>query len=326
MELAFTDEQLALRDTVRDLLTRECPSSVVRAAWSNATGRTDRAWQRLGEIGALSVLGPQPDGLGLGFVDLVLVLEEAGRAALPEPIVEHAAVAAPLVDLDGRTATAAAPDAPAVLDADTADVLLLVHDGELHAVPADRVGLTLRPAVDASRRMFEVDWTPTGETRIDADVGAAFDRGALGTAAVLVGLAQHLLDTTVDYASDRRQFGAPIGSFQAVKHHLADVAIALEFARPLVHRAAWSLDTDQPDAAIHVSMAKARAGDAAELAARHALQCHGAIGYSFEYDLHLWMKRVWALSGAWGDARWHRARVSRAILVPDTTVDRGATR
>ena len=314
MELAFTDEQLALRDTVRDLLGRECPSAVVRAAWTNATGRTDRAWLRLAEIGALSVLAPEPDGLGLGFVDLVLVLEEAGRAALPEPIVEHAAVAAPIVDVDSRTVTAGGPESPAVLDADTADLFLLWHDGELHAVPRDRVVLTPRPAVDASRRMFAVEWTPSTETSFDADANAAYDRGALGTAAVLVGLAQHLLDTTVDYASQRTQFGAPIGSFQAVKHHLADVAIALEFARPHVYRAAWSLDTGDPDAAVHVSMAKAQAGDAAELASRHALQCHGAIGYSDEFDLHLWMKRVWALSAAWGDTRWHRARVSRAIL------------
>ena len=115
-------------------------------------------------------------------------------------------------------------------------------------------------------------------------------------------------------APERRQFGVPIGSFQAVKPHLADARIALEFAQPLVARAAYSLSTADPDASEHVSMAKAQAGDAAELAARAALQCHGAIGYSSEYDLHLWMKRVWALAASWGDARWHRARVAAAIL------------
>jgi hypothetical protein len=106
----------------------------------------------------------------------------------------------------------------------------------------------------------------------------------------------------------------PIGSFQAVKHHLADARIALEFARPLVYRAAWSLTRGDADASTHVSMAKSTASDAAVLAARRALQCHGAIGYSYEYDLHLFMKRTWALAAAWGDAAWHRDRVGRAIL------------
>jgi alkylation response protein AidB-like acyl-CoA dehydrogenase len=128
-----------------------------------------------------------------------------------------------------------------------------------------------------------------------------------------------MLDLTVAYVTERRQFGAPIGSFQAIKHHLADVRIAIEFASPLVYRAAYSLATGDPDAMLHGSMAKAQSADAAELAARMALQCHGAIGYSYEYDLHLWMKRAWALARTWGDASWHRDRVARAILDQPTT-------
>src|SRR4029453_8176944 len=114
----------------------------------------------------------------------------------------------------------------------------------------------------------------------------------------------------VSSAPRRHQFGQPIGGFQAVKHHLADAHLAVEFAAPAVDRAGWSLATAQPTAARDVSMAKAMAGDAAERAARTALQVHGAIGYTFESDLHLWMKRVWALAPAWGDAAWHRARVA----------------
>jgi alkylation response protein AidB-like acyl-CoA dehydrogenase len=123
-----------------------------------------------------------------------------------------------------------------------------------------------------------------------------------------------MLDTTVEYAQSRHQFGVPIGSFQAVKHHLADVALGLEFARPLVYRAAYSLARRDPDRSAHVSMAKARASEAALLAGRVALQMHGAIGYTTEYDLHLWMKRAWALAASWGDAAWHHDRVGRAIL------------
>jgi alkylation response protein AidB-like acyl-CoA dehydrogenase len=118
---------------------------------------------------------------------------------------------------------------------------------------------------------------------------------------------------TVAYVKDRRQFGVPIGSFQAVKHHLADALKELTFARPAVQRAAWSLANDRPAASRDVSMAKAMASDAASLVARKALQCHGAIGYTVEHDLHLYLKRTWALSRAYGDAPYHRDRVGRAI-------------
>ena len=118
---------------------------------------------------------------------------------------------------------------------------------------------------------------------------------------------------TVAYAKVREQFQKPVGSFQAVKHHLANAQVKLEFARPLVYRAASSMATQDPDRPSR-SMAKSQASDAATLAARAALQCHGAIGYAYEHDLHLWMKRAWALAAAWGDAAWHRARVAAAVI------------
>ena len=196
-----------------------------------------------------------------------------------------------------------------------ADLLVFVGD-ESFVVAAESVETEPRESVDGSRRLAFVDAAPSDAIRelSGEEHDLAFERGALGAAAQLVGLGQHLLDETVAYVTDRRQFGVQIGSFQALKHKLADVRIALEFARPLVYRAANSLATNDPDASVHVAMAKAQASDAAELAARHALQCHGAIGYSYEHDLHLWMKRVWVLARTWGDAPWHRERVARAIL------------
>jgi alkylation response protein AidB-like acyl-CoA dehydrogenase len=117
-----------------------------------------------------------------------------------------------------------------------------------------------------------------------------------------------------DYAKDRKQFGQPIGSFQAVKHLLADARVKLEFARPATYRAAWSLATAQPTVSRDASMAKAMASDAADLAARVALQVHGAIGYTWECDLHFFMKRTWALAKAWGDAPTHRQLVLAQVL------------
>jgi alkylation response protein AidB-like acyl-CoA dehydrogenase len=310
MRFAFTDDQLELRDAVRGFLEKECPPSVVRDAWTNDTGRS-ALWAKLGELGVLGVLAPEGrGGLEGSFLDLVLLLEETGRAALPEPIVEHAAVALPALDDPGPaaagevTVSVGLPGSKVVPYADSADVVFL-DDQEF---ARDALTLERCDSVDGSRRLFMVGWGPF------AMKGEWFERGALGTAAQLLGLGQQLLDVTVEYAKQRHQFGAPIGSFQAVKHKLADVRLALEFARPVVYRAAHSVAHDDEDRSVHVSMAKAYASDAALLAAHHALQVHGAIGYSYEHDLHLWMKRAWALAASWGDAAWHRDRIGRAIL------------
>jgi alkylation response protein AidB-like acyl-CoA dehydrogenase len=142
------------------------------------------------------------------------------------------------------------------------------------------------------------------------------DRRALGAAAQLVGLGQRMLDMTVEHVKGREQFGVPIGSFQAVKHHLADALKELAFARPAVRRAAWSLATAAPTTTCDVSVAKALASDAASVVARHALQCHGAIGYTVEYDLHTYLKRTWRLARTHGDAAWHRARIYDELVTP----------
>lgn len=318
MEFAFTDDQLAFRDAVRDLLAKECPPAAVRTAWDNADGRSGGAWNALGEMGVLGALVPESGGgLGLTELDVVLLAEEAGRAALPEPFVEHVLVAAPLAaaeypGLATGELSASAGD-PLIPWAAAVDVLVRLDPDP---VVASTDGATLAPeeSVDGARRLAVLTGAPTARALTRAELSTAFWRGNLGYAAQLLGLSRHMLDLTVAYVIERKQFGVPIGSFQAIKHHLADVRIGIEFAAPLVYRAAASLTIDDPDAALHVSMAKAQAAEVAMQTTRAALQCHGAIGYSYEYDLHLWMKRAWALAGSWGDAAWHRDRVARAIL------------
>jgi alkylation response protein AidB-like acyl-CoA dehydrogenase len=298
MRFAFTPEQLEFRDALRELLTKECSPAHVRDAWTNETGRVPGLWDKLVDMGIVGVLAPEAaGGLGLTFLDLVLLLEETGRHAVPEPIVDTAAAGVPLF---GDPNVSVASGHELVPWADTVDVVVTA-EGRFD--PATTT-LTPHASVDGARRLFTVhgDATP-----VDG-MGAAFDRGVLGTAAQQCGLADRMLELTVDYVKAREQFGVPVGSFQAVKHHLADARLALEFARPLVYRAAVTLDP------VHVSMAKLKADHAALLTARMALQCHGAIGYTTEYDLHLYMKRSWALARSWGDAGLHRARVGRAIL------------
>jgi len=208
--------------------------------------------------------------------------------------------------------TASFGTAPYAPWANTADLIVIDDDAGTRVVEQSEVATTARTSVDRARRLFAVDARPSAGEPV-SDV-AALERGALGAAAQLVGLTRRMLDLTVAYVAERRQFGVPVGSFQAVKHHLADARLALEFARPLVYRAAWSLTHGADGTPVHVSMAKATASEAAHQAGRAALQCHGAIGYSYEYDLHLFLKRAWALEATWGDAPWHRARVGRAIL------------
>lgn len=340
MKFTFTEDQLLFQSSVRSLLEKECTAERVRALWNTETGRSPELWARFAEIGLLGLLVPEDHGgLGMAEIDLVLLLEETGRVALPEPVVETAAIAVPLL----RDSTAAARNEqwlgriaageaivtvghasnPLVSDAHVADLLLLAHGDEVHAVTKDQVTLQRQECSDASRRLFKVEWTPADETRIArGDDGrrlldAAFDRGALATAAQALGIAQRLVDLAVDYAKQREQFGRPIGSFQAVKHMLANVQVKIEFARPVVYRAAHSVAHASPARGVAVSHAKAAACEAAVLAAKTALQVHGAIGYTWEVDLHLWMKRAWALEAAWGTGLWHRARIGEAVLDGD---------
>ncbi|MEY2426762.1 MAG: hypothetical protein QOI61_2334 [Actinomycetota bacterium] len=315
MNFALPDDQVAFRDAARDLFAKEMTPAHVRAAAQATAGELDRGvWASLDAMGVFGLLVPEADGgIGLDESYLVPILEEAGRVALPHPIVETAMVAAPLVGSDGMVASdLGGPIVPCAADADR----LLLHRGA-SLVLVDRADAVLTPVdtVDPARRAARVESATAGRivTAKPAVIELAIERGALGTAAMLVGLGQAMLDMTVAYVIERQQFGVPVGSFQAVKHHLADARVALEFARPTVWRAAWSVAHDGPSRARDVSVAKAMASDAAELVARKALQCHGAIGYTVEADLHLFLKRTWALSRAWGDTAHHTDRVAAAL-------------
>lgn len=321
MRFAFSEEHEAIRSVVADLLSRRFGVAEVRAAWEAGPGVLDRGvWNDLTDLGAMHVLVSEADGgLGLDDVALVGLFEESGRAALPHPLVESAAVAAPL--LGGRVGPtmvgAAWRNGPVPCGLDV-DQVLVVDDDALVLFERDELDLVSVGTVDSGRRLARVEARRGVGTVLTDDpvaVALAFDRAALGTAAQLIGLADTMLAMTTAYVGERVQFGAPVGSFQAVKHHLADALMELSFARPAVHRAAHAVAHGEPDASRAVSVAKVLASDAAETVGRQALQCHGAIGYTVECDLHLWLKRSWALSRAWGSAGWHTERVAVALAL-----------
>jgi alkylation response protein AidB-like acyl-CoA dehydrogenase len=360
MDFAFDEQQDELRQTVRGVLAREFPLRALREFFEAPEDRkaalAKARWSMLCGLGVPGILVPDAaDGLGLSDVDLVGVMEEAGWAALPEPLMETAALGAPMLAallpapssaaalaallseeaplaVGGIDVGVAGPSSPTTVSADgmlrtprvvgarEAGVLLLaVRDPDsgwqLHAVPAEACVVFPTATLDQARDLSTVQWPLSADTLVaygvaaEASVGLMADRAAAGSAAYLIGLADHMITMAADYAKERQQFGKPIGSFQAVKHLLANARVKLEFARPATYRAAWSLATAQPTVSRDASMAKALASDAADVAARVALQVHGAIGYTWECDLHFFMKRTWALSRAWGDAATHRRLV-----------------
>lgn len=297
MDFRFTEDQLTLAESVRDYFAGTHGPEVLRRL--DAEDKRDpEIWQGLVDMGLTGLLVPEEQGgLELGLIEAALIAVECGRACLAEPLVDTAFVGAPWLLSRGRT--------------DELDVIVSGHQKmapphKLNPWVADGLG-TQMESVDPLRLLSE---TPDQAT----DDPYLLNLGALMSAAQLIGIAEAMLAQATEYAKIRTQFGQPIGAFQAIKHQLASCAVAIEFAKPVVWRAAAAMQDGLPSAPIHVSHAKVAATDAAMLTAETAIQVHGAMGYTYEVDLHYWMKRTWALAGAWGSRAFHLKRVDEAVL------------
>lgn len=347
MRFALSPEHVDFAASIRKLLDAGKTPAAVRswAAGEHAAGRA--LLEQLAGAGVFGLaVAEEFDGIGAEPIDLVVALGELGRSAVAGPVVESAAAIPALLQAlagadaagtasagsastESGAAAAAARWLPGIaagttlgtiafaspgrgavaLDADVAD-LILIADGD--RLSTGTVGEQVR-SVDPARRLFSVtpdELIAEGAQVADA-IAAGFDAGALAAAAQLLGAGSGLLDAATEYAKQRKQFGRPIGEFQAVKQKLADVLIALDLAEPLLHRAA--LTAGGPDRARDVSAALVACGNAAHLAARTGLQVHGAIGYTAEYDLSLLLTKVTALRSAWGTVDFHRARIAAAL-------------
>lgn len=328
MRFVLTDEQSDFARTLRHLLGSAQVPAAVRAwaAGEHGPGRALRS--RLAGTGLFALAAPEPyGGAGLLPLELSLGFVELGRAGVPGPVVESAAVSVLLSELgdgtlakrflpglvEGETsATLTLPGgSPYALDADAATYCFTVSGaGELRL--AGGTGRPLR-STDPARRLFLPPAAGGELLAVGPEVAAAAavaGRWArLLTAAQSLGVGEALLARTVEYAKQRTQFGTPIGSFQSVKHRLADTLLALEFTRPLVWAAGLS------PAAGDVAAAKLSAGESCYRAAMTALQLHGAVGYTEELDLSLWLRKARPLRDAWGTPSACRAEVLRSFGV-----------
>ncbi|MEU3011190.1 acyl-CoA dehydrogenase family protein [Nocardia asteroides] len=329
MRFALSTEQLDFAAELRKILDAGQVPAAVRSWSAGETGKGRALLRQLAEMGVFGlIVDERYDGADATPVDLVVALIETGRAALPGPVIESAAVLPALLQrlpdaalaqqwlpalASGESLGAISFEAQRgiALDAEAADLVLVAAGDQLAQAGTASEAVT---SIDPARKLARVVAGDVLAENAAAALDYAFDVGVLACAAQLLGAGRAILEQTTTYAKQRKQFGRVIGEFQAVKQQLAEVLIALDLAEPLVYRAALTLDS--ADRARDVSAALVACGDAAHRAARVGLQIHGAIGYTAECDLSLWLTRVAALRTAWGTADFHRGRVADALRAP----------
>ena len=320
MNFIFTEDQMQFKDAIKSFLTDECTPKSIREGWDAKKSFNLDRWQSLFELGVLnSNLPEDKDGLGMNQVTLALMVEEIGYAGLPEPAAEQTFLVNDLIsilpkniskaiedsfDAGAKFISLAHPSAPNPLFLNESAGLILFDDSECKFITKDDMDFEMIPSNDPSREIYKINSIKNAisSTENFEELNSAVSaRGALMTAALLIGLAQKMIDLSSAYALDRTQFGKPIGSFQAVKHMLADVAVRIEFAKPAVYRAAYSLSENNPKSALHCAHAKLMSAQAAELACKNSIQVHGAMGYTWEMDLHIYMRKAWSMMACWGN-------------------------
>jgi alkylation response protein AidB-like acyl-CoA dehydrogenase len=357
MQFGLSESQEILKDSARKFFAGECPMEEVRRLMETDTGYDAGLWTKMAEQGYTGIIFPEEyGGVGLGKVELILLMEEAGRALLPGPFFSTVVQAGSVIDAVSTgehkrkfLAPICAGDARstvAVLEAsaswDPADVKLAAANGKLSGdklfvtdaavanfivvvarngvfvVEAKATGMRITPmfGMDLTRKLYAVhfDNTPAEKIGETGALSKAFDIATAALVAEMVGGMQRTLDITVEYAKLRKQFGKPIGMFQAVQHHCADMYLETESSRSSAYYAAWTLEENAPDAATAVSIAKVYASDAARTVGNRGIQVHGGMGFTWENDVHLYYRRAKASETAFGDATFHRERIARLVI------------
>jgi alkylation response protein AidB-like acyl-CoA dehydrogenase len=357
MQFGLSESQQILKDTARKFFAGESPIAAVRKAIETETAYDGALWTKLAEQGFTGIVTPEEyGGMGLGKVELILLMEEAGYALLPGPFFSTVALAgtvieacagpeqkkkylSPIAGGQARSTVALLEAAgswdPArlqivaagnklsgtklfVTDAAVADFIVVVARDGVYVVDAKAAGLRIEPmkGMDLARKIYSVEFknTPAEKLGDTGRLANALDVATVALCAEMVGGMQRALDLTVAYAKTRKQFGKPIGIFQAVQHLCADMYLETESSRSATYYAAWALEENAPDAAAAVSVAKMYASDASRTVGNRGIQVHGGMGFTWENDLHLYYRRAKASETMLGDATFHRERIARLVI------------
>jgi alkylation response protein AidB-like acyl-CoA dehydrogenase len=331
MNFDYNDEQREIKSAAAQLLAARLKPGVVREH-AEAGTYADAVWGELRELGWTGIAVEESyGGQGLGLVDLVILLEELGAALAPVPFLSSVSAALVLQqagsdeqkarwlpglasgETTGTVALLRGGRSVAVPDAASADVLILVQDGRARAVPRADAGVEPVEGLDLTRRFAAVEGGE-GED-LPGDVRAGLDRVAVAIGGELLGVAQRAMEMAVAYAKERKQFGHPVGTYQAVQHRCAQMLFDVESARSAVYYAAWAADHEPESLPLAAACAKASASDAGWGAAANALQVFGGIGFTWEHDLQLYLKRAKADAHLFGSAREHRDGVADLLGV-----------
>ncbi|HWY03420.1 MAG TPA: acyl-CoA dehydrogenase family protein [Candidatus Acidoferrum sp.] len=357
MQFGLNESQEILQQNARRFFAGECPMTHVRHLAETGQPYDPTLWAKMATQGYTGIIFPEKyDGLGLGKVELILLMEEAGRALLPGPFWSTVALAGAVIDAVASDAqktryltpicrgqarsTLALLEAGAswdladakltaadgrltgeklfVLDAAVADFIVVAAQTGVFLVEAQAPGLSITPmpALDLTRNFDAVQFkdTPAEKLGEGTNLAPALNIATAALVAEMVGGMQRVLDLTVDYAKMRKQFGKPIGTFQAVQHQCADMYLETESSRSAAYYAAWALEHDAPDAATATSIAKMYASDACRSVGNRGIQIHGGNGFAWENDLHLYYRRAKASETMLGDATFHRERIARLVI------------
>jgi len=333
MDLTLGPEETAVRDAIRGVLAERLPLARVRAVAQAEPGIDEALWREAGGLGWFGLGLPEAaGGAGYGAAEEMLLFVELGRGLTPGPwlgtvLAAHALAGTPglapvlagalrvaLIDDPGDALGGArlAGVARGVADAGAAGGFLVLGSGAARYLPAATHGLAVegRPSIDPTRRLGDVRFSGITAPPLAGDAATLRTLATLLAAAEAVGVAERTLEDSVEYAKVRQQFGRPIGSFQAVKHRSADMAVRVEVARSLTTFAAVALAEGEEAAPRHVAAAKVLATDAALANAADNVQNHGGMGFTWEADAHLYLKRAWLLEHALGTRAAHLDRLA----------------
>ena len=358
MQFGLSESQKILKDNARKFFSVECPIADVRRLMETDTAYDDALWKKMAEQGFTGIIFPEDfGGLGLGKVELILLLEEMGYALVPGPFFSTVVLAGSVLDACGSAeqkkkylepicnghsratiastldpgATPNAEDGRVTIangkvtgkklfvpDAAVADFIIVITSSGAFVVDTKAAGTKIAPmhGMDRTRKLYSVEFNNAAVEKLANSTAwvQALDLATAALVAEMVGGMQRTLDITVQYAKTRKQFGNPIGSFQAVQHQCADMYLQTESSRSAAYYAAWALQENAPDAAVAVSIAKMYASDACRNVGNHGIQVHGGMGFTWENDLHLYYRRAKSSETMLGDATHHRERIARLVM------------